>query len=243
MNILCLDIGNTSISLCESRNLKLGKLKRVPCSDDFMKVFSNYDLDSINQVLLCSVVPNITDIIINFFDAKKIDIFEINYKSDYIKLLVDNPMEVGNDRICNVAAIKKLYKSPSIIIDFGTATTYDVTNENGDFIGGAIAPGIDISANYLIEKTALLKGTVYQFPNKIIGKNTITNIQSGVMYGGLESVKGMIKLIKKEINYINPNIIITGGFGQIISSSLHIKHDYIELLTIKGMLDIFNSSN
>jgi len=242
MNILCIDIGNTSISYCYVKNNQLEKLNRISNSDNLFKEISRDKTENIDLLLLCSVVPKLTSVIFKYAKSKKLNIYEINYKSNYIKLLVNNPSEVGNDRICNVAAIKKLYNSPSIIIDFGTATTYDITNKDGNFIGGAIAPGIDVSANYLIKKTALLKETIYQFPRNIIGKNTQENIQSGVMYGGLESVKGMIKLIKNEMK-VNLNIIVTGGFGKIISSHLDIKHDYIEKLTIRGMLDIYNHSN
>ena len=101
MNILCLDIGNTSISLCDSKKFKLGKLIRVPSSENFTKVFSNYTLDTIDQVLLCSVVPKITSTVIDFFKSKQIDIFEINYKLNYVKLLVDNPSEVGSAILLN----------------------------------------------------------------------------------------------------------------------------------------------
>ena len=242
MNILSIDIGNTSISYCNIQNNKLGELNRESNIDNLFKIFSNHESKNIDLVLICSVVPKQTSSIVKYFKSSNVNTFEIDYKLNYIKLLVDSPSEVGNDRICNVAAVKKIYESPSIIIDFGTDTTYDITDVDGNFIGGAIAPGIDVSANYLIEKTALLKKTIYQFPKNIIGKNTQENIQSGVMHGGLESVKGMIKLIKSQMN-VELNVIITGGFGEIISKHLDIKHDYIEKLTIKGMLDIFNSSS
>ena len=159
-----------------------------------------------------------------------------------MNFLVDAPSEIGNDRICNIAGAHKYSDSASIIIDFGTATTYDVINDGGDFIGGAIAPGIDISADYLISKTAQLKNTIYKFPDNVIGTNTTSNIQSGVMFGGLESVKGMVKLIKKEINNLSAEVIITGGFGLLISNALETKHTYSETLTIEGMLEIFFSS-
>ena len=131
------------------------------------------------------------------------------------------------------------YNSESIVIDFGTATTYDIINDKGEFIGGAIAPGIDISADYLIKKTALLKNTIYKFPKNVIGKNTTSNIQSGVMYGGLGSIEKMINLIQEETQNHNIKIIITGGFGLLISNALQIQHSYIENLTIQGMLEIF----
>ena len=239
MKLLCLDIGNTSITICDYKNEKLGEITRVASDENFINQLTRYNLGSFDFIILCSVVPNLTKLLINYCKNHSINIYEINYKNSHLNLHVDNPSEVGNDRICNAIAAKKLNFNPSIIIDFGTATTYDVINNDGDFIGGAIAPGIDVSADYLINKTALLKDTIYKFPPKVIGKNTISNIQSGVMYGGLASVEGMIKLIDAEIDNVSNNIIITGGFGKLISKKINIKHTYIESLTIEGMLQVF----
>ena len=194
------------------------------------KVTSDNDTEVIKQIK-------------ELFNTKNIEIFEVSYKNSGINLEVDNPSEVGADRICNVSAANKIYGSPSIIIDFGTATTYDITNDEGNFIGGAIAPGIDVSADNLISKASLLKDTVYQFPKSIIGKNTTSNIQSGVMFSGLHSVRGMIKQIKDEMKSLSPNVILTGGFGKLISEALDVEHIYNESLTIEGMLNIYNKSN
>ena len=242
MNLLCLDIGNTSIAICKSNKKILGPLNRVPTSKNFTEILSDYDLKSIDSIIMCSVVPELTNILVNYCKSNNIDIFEINYKKSSINFLVDTPSEIGNDRICNIEGARKYSNSVSIIIDFGTATTYDVINDDGNFIGGAIAPGIDISADYLISKTAQLKNTIYKFPDNVIGTNTTSNIQSGVMWGGLESVKGMVGLIKKEISSPNAKVIITGGFGLLISNALEIKHTYSGTLTIEGMLEIFFDS-
>ena len=239
MKLLCLDIGNTSITICDYKNQELGEITRVASNENFINQLTNYNIGNFDFIILCSVVPNLTKLLISYCKNNSINIYEINYKNSHLNLHVDNPSEVGNDRICNAIAAKKLNFNPSIIIDFGTATTYDVINLDGDFIGGAIAPGIDVSADYLINKTALLKDTIYKFPPKVIGKNTVSNIQSGVMYGGLASVEGMIKLIDAEIDDVSNNIIITGGFGKLISKKININHTYIESLTIEGMLQVF----
>ena len=242
MILLCLDIGNTSITICKSNKKMLGTLNRIPTSKNFTEILSDYDLKSIDSIIMCSVVPELTNILVNYCKSNNIDIFEINYKKSSMNFLVDTPSEIGNDRICNIVGARKYSNSASIIIDFGTATTYDVINDDGDFIGGAIAPGVDISADYLIAKTAQLKNTIYKFPDNVIGTNTTSNIQSGVMFGGLESIKGMVELIKKEMNSLNAKVIITGGFGLLISNTLETKHTYSETLTIEGMLEIFFSS-
>ena len=242
MNILCLDIGNTSITFSEVYN-DITQLKRLSRSKDAINFFKNYNTDNIEEVVISSVVPNLSNQIIENFKSKQIRVFEISYKNCGICLLVQNPSEVGNDRICNIAAANKLYGGKSIVIDFGTATTYDITNEKGAFIGGAIAPGIDVSADNLISKASLLKETVYQFPSSIIGDDTTSNIQSGVMFSGLYSVKGMINHIKNEVQFSNPYIILTGGFGKLISEGLDINHIYNENLTIEGMIDIYTRCN
>ena len=155
---------------------------------------------------------------------------------------VPAPETVGADRICNIAASLKLYKNPVIIVDFGTATTYDVVNKNGYFIGGAIAPGIKTSAQYLISKAALLNDTDLKFPKKIIGKDTKENIQSGIMYGAIDQVEGMIKRINNETK-INNHIILTGGFSKLLSPKLKINHTLDIDLTLKGMIFIYESNN
>ena len=138
------------------------------------------------------------------------------------------------------AAITKI-KGDCIVLDFGTATTYDVINKKQEFIGGAIAPGIDVSANYLIKKAALLKNTILEFPEKIIGKNTKTNIQSGVMYSAIYSIEGMVENINRELNS-EPNLILTGGFSSLISPKLSFKHTLEPNLTLEGIRLIYEES-
>tara|TARA_Y100001970_G_scaffold291257_1_gene427730 strand:- start:684 stop:1415 length:732 start_codon:yes stop_codon:yes gene_type:complete len=240
MKFLLLDIGNTSIAYSITSNNQISNINRIKNKENIEKFLKSIDLNGIDKAIICSVVPNISNNIILILKSKGIDSFQINHLNSGIKLLVNNPSEVGSDRICNVVGANKI-KSPAMIIDFGTATTYDITNDEGDFIGGAISPGIDISADYLVNQAALLKDTVYNFPDLIIGKTTESNIQSGVMYGGLFSVMGMINAIKEELKNPNLDIIITGGFGKLISNKLKIKHEYIESLTMDGMLKIYSN--
>ena len=243
MNTLCLDIGNTSITYCKVLDNALQPLNRLSKFDNTVDFFNCYDIDSINQIVISSVVPELSQQIVNLFQAKDLNIFEISHKNCEINLKVEKPSEVGNDRICNVAGANKLYGGESIIVDFGTATTYDIADKEGSFIGGAISPGIDVSADNLIAKASLLKETIYQFPDSIIGNTTTSNIQSGVMFSGLYSVRGMINQIIKETKFADPNIILTGGFGELISNKLDINHIYNETLTIEGMIDIYKRAN
>ena len=240
--MLLIDIGNTNIvyALYDGNNYILNK-RMLPKNnlEHIMNELSHY---TINYVAIASVVPNITNQYLKQFKEKfNIEPFVVSYKNANIKLIVDSNKEVGPDRICNVkAAIKKTDKN-CIVIDFGTATTYDVINDKKEFIGGAIAPGIQVSGTYLIEKAALLQNTDLEFPEKYIGKNTKTNIQSGIMYGALHSIEGMVKNIKKELNH-KSDIILTGGFSQLISSKLSFQHKLEPNLTIEGIKLIFEEN-
>ena len=233
--ILLIDIGNTN-TVCalydNNTYIKSKRIEQIENTHTTFEIFLNYDIKFIS---ICSVVPNSTNIYINKIKKIfKIDPFIVSHKNSNITLKVDEPNEVGADRICNIKAAIKKIEGACIVIDFGTATTYDIINKRKEFIGGAIAPGIDVSANYLIKKAALLKETILEFPKEIIGKNTKTNIQSGVMYGAIYSIEGMIKHIISELEE-NTTIILTGGFSSLISPKLSIKHILDSTLTLDGI--------
>lgn len=176
------------------------------------------------RIGISSVVPSIDkileEVIETLFNQQPFFITS-NIKLPF-QLLVDNPSEVGADRICNIIAGFKKYGGPLIIVDFGTATVYDVISKEGNFIGGVIAPGIQTSARALYQAAEKLPEVELQFPVKVIGTNTITNMQSGIMFGALDAFEGMIKRIKNEINE-EPKIILTGGFSKLIASKSSLK--------------------
>ena len=211
--------------------------------DEGMISSSNSAYGNLNHIAISSVVPKMTDIYWKLFMKNyNIDSFIISHENAGITLKVDSHEEVGNDRICNVRAANEFTPKSCLVIDFGTATTYDVINDKQEFIGGAIAPGIDVSANYLIKKAALLKSATFKFPENIIGKNTSTNIQSGVMFGAINSIEGMISMIQNEIKS-ELSIILTGGFSQLISSKLSYKHILKPNLTLDGIRLIYKDNN
>jgi len=229
--ILCIDIGNTNIVSAIWDGKKFIDFSRIETyNSNIFEANHNFD-----KVALSSVVPNLTKLYIEHYTTKhNINPIVIDYLNCGIKLDVDNPMEVGPDRICNAFAASQLEKGPTIVVDFGSATTYDIIDKNGCFIGGAIAPGIDVSANNLIQKAALLKEVAFTFPDSVIGKNTIANLQSGIMFSGLDAIEGMLKRISKELDE-EANIYLTGGFSSIISSKLEISHKLFPMLTLEGI--------
>ena len=240
---IAIDIGNTSITCGLFKKENLIQTFNTNSKEELKEYLKNVSTHKIKKIIICSVVPKLDKYFKNYFDKTyQCKIHFIDYTNSQLALNVDKPETVGNDRLCNIYATIKLYHTPSIIVDFGTATTYDVINSNNEFIGGAIGAGVETSANYLIKKAALLSKTDLQFPKNVIAKNTKENIQSGIMYGALDQVEGMISRIKKE-NNLNYTILLTGGFSTLLSPYLSINHILDIDLTLKGivLIDAINN--
>ena len=233
--IMLIDIGNTNIVCVIYDGKDYLHCKRFISDESKIENISDFNKYPIQEIAICSVVPKLTELCIkNISDVFEIYPFIVSHKNAKVILKVDTPSDVGADRICNARGIIDVTHDSCIVIDFGTATTYDVINSNQEFIGGAIAPGIDVSGKYLIENASLLKDTVFNFPKTVIGTSTTTNLQSGIMYGGLYSVYGMIKHIEEELNE-HCKIFLTGGLSTLISSKLNIKHKVLPNLTLDGL--------
>ena len=234
--ILCIDIGNTNVVTALWDGKKYLNEHRQVSVVGLKECLSHIDFRTVSKIIIRSVVPKLTYEYINKLEKlTSITPFIVDWQNCNLKLDVERPHEVGADRICNSFAAQKILSTPIVVVDFGSATTYDVIDANGAFIGGAIAPGIDISAHHLINKTALLKSTALQFPEKAVGRNTQTNLQSGIMFGGIDSVNGMLNRIQTEMNWENLNIILTGGFSSLISPELEKPHHLLPHLTLDGM--------
>lgn len=232
---LIIDIGNTNSVYAILNDNKYVYKRRLSPNENLKNVVNEISNYNIHFIAIASVVPKQTIFHIDTFQKYfNIVPFLVTHKNANVKLNVDNINEVGADRICNVKAALNIVDNNCIIIDFGTATTYDVINHKKQFIGGAIAPGIKVSALNLINKAAMLNETSLIFPEKYIGKNTKTNIQSGIMFSAIHSIEGMIKNIKLELNG-NTDIILTGGFSQLISPKLNVKHRLDLNLTLNGI--------
>ena len=240
MNLTCIDIGNTEIDIATFNSNNQFSVSNYNSHDDsileFFKLNSNPSLiKQFDNIAISSVVPKIEKKIIDKIQTLNLGHFSVSHLNSKIFLDVDSPKEVGNDRLCNmkVAIEKKMY--PAIIIDFGSATTYDVIDDKGFFIGGVIAPGIDVSAENLFKRAAQLNKVDYRLPKSVIGKNTTTNLQSGIMYGAIDSINGMLDRLKKEAKNEISNVILTGGFSNVLSP--YIKHNHIldTNMTISGI--------
>ena len=239
---LALDIGNSHVTCGIHENGKWVHTLRIPSNLDFWSRFITLKEYTIKNAAISSVVPKLTPVYVeavrNIFH---IDIIIITHENAGVELLVDSPEDVGADRICNVAAAKELVGTPAIVGDIGSATNYDVVDEKGAFIGGAIAPGIEVAAHTLIERAALLKETAITIPKTAVGKNTESNLQSGIMLGAIDLVDGMFTRIMYEMKWAECNVIVTGGFGGLISPHLKTEHNYLPNLTLEGIRIICES--
>ena len=237
---LVIDIGNTFIKCAIFKSTNIIDRISIQSVNQLLDFLKKYDLD---KIIISSVVPEKNKEFIKYIDNHiNTKIHFISYKDTELKLNVENPASIGNDRICNIFAAIKLYNIPAIVIDFGTATTYDVINSKKEFIGGIISPGVETSVDNLISKAELLNQIDFKFPKSVIGKNTKTNIQSGIMFGAVSQVEGLINRIELESNQ-KYNIILTGGFSKLLSKVLSINHTVDVDLTLKGMFHIDESFN
>ena len=235
--LLAIDIGNTNIVCAIFDGNKIVDELRIESSPETIDQFHNFTSNTVGRVIISSVVPKLTEIYNEICTSLyQTNPFVVQYNNvPDLMLEVDEPPQVGADRICNTIAAVKLHKLPCVVVDSGTAVKYDVIDKSGAFIGGAIAPGMDISARYLFDKAALLRETAFTFPENSVGKNTDTNLQSGIMFSAVDAIDGMLSRIEKEMGWDDLNVILTGGFSTLLSPELDHQHFLDIHLTLRGL--------
>ena len=245
MNIVG-DIGNSDTKVCIIKNKKIFKKIIFPTKLLTKSYFDNkikfIKKHKITSSLFCSVVPKKFEIIKNVlnrsYSIKSYELKKIDLK-DIIKIKV-NIKQIGSDRLANSISVSKL-NSNYIIIDFGTATTFDVIIKN-NYYGGIIAPGINLSIKSLKNNASLIPNFTLQKVKKVIGKNTLSALRSGFFWGYTGLINNIIKLIKIETKK-NFKIIVTGGYSHLFKSSLDYKVSIDKDITIKGLIKIINKKN
>lgn len=244
--LLVLDVGNTNIVLGLFQDDKLIHQWRVTSdrnrtADELRLTMrsllaeANIDPAHITGVAIASVVPSLNlPLAAAFEPLGSGEIGFLTSETSPIILDVETPHTVGADRIANCIAAHALHGGPILILDFGTATTFDLAAEDGRFLGGAIAPEMRLAARALTERAAQLHSVELKVPESVIGKNTVTNIQAGVVLGYLDLVDGLIKRFRQEVG--TPlQVIATGGKGEMFYHNLYSIELYDPVLTLKGL--------
>ena len=234
--LLAIDIGNSQINLALFREENLVKACFFP-KDDWKKFpFKKFiGKKEVNKIFLASVVPSLTKKVALFCKKNLSLKAKIIIAEDCgIPIRIKNPKEVGVDRVLNTLAAFSIYRKAAIIVDTGTTTTIDLVSGKGAYLGGIILPGLGISAEALAGKTALLPEVKLKTPKSLIGKDTISAIQSGIIYGSAESISGLIKGIKKEYKK-NLLVVGTGGWIKLLAPLVKTIDKIEPHLTLKGL--------
>ena len=249
--ILTLDIGNTNIKTALFNGPDMVKYWRLSTniqnsSDEYgitlVNLFNHAGIptDAVEGIIISSVVPTINFTIEhmcqNYFDQSPT--FVVPGVKTGINIKYENPRELGSDRIANAVAAYEEYGAPTIFIDFGTATTFGVIDEGGAFLGGCICPGIKLASEALVSGTAKLPRFELTRPERVIGRTTLTNLQSGMYYGYVGLVRNIVRAIKQELGR-EATVVATGGMAVMVADESKVIDKLDGLLTLKGLRLIY----
>ncbi|MBO0869015.1 MAG: type III pantothenate kinase [Micromonosporaceae bacterium] len=224
--LLCIDIGNTNTVLATFEGEKLVHSWRIKTdaratADELGLLYRGLlaaDNAALTGIAACSTVPmalrSLRTMLTRYYGDIPAVILEPGTRTG-VPLSIDNPKEVGADRVANTLAAHTLYGGPSIVVDFGTSTNFDVVSSRGEFLGGVLAPGIEISVDALAARAAQLRKVELVRPPRVIGKNTVECLQSGVVYGFAGQVDGVVRRIISELGPVTA-VVATGGLAPVV---------------------------
>ena len=250
--LIALDIGNTNVTAGVFDGDRLVASWRL--STDAHRLADEYALQlqsllpmkgvataQVTEVAMCSVVPPLTgvfqDTVRALFNVEPL-VVEAGTKTG-VRIQYDNPRDVGADRVVDAAAAYHLYGGPAIVVDFGTATVFDAISSDGSYVGGAISPGLNVSAESLFLSTSQLRRVELTAPATAIGKNTIHALQSGLVFGYVGLVEAMVRRFKDELGAPGATVVATGGLARLISSETSCLDVVDQELTLRGLHYIF----
>jgi type III pantothenate kinase len=244
--IICVDIGNTTTTLGIVDRTSVKHAWRVMTEDrtedeygvivDSLLARDRVDRGSIGTAGLCSVVPSETGNVVKALSViLGIDVVVVDGNTDFgMDVATDNPAEVGGDRIANAIGVLCEYGGPAIVVDVGTATTFDYVSARGEYRGGVIAPGLVAGARDLWKRARMLPAVEIRRPSAVIGTNTIACMQGGIYYGCISQIEGIVKRMWRELGS-ECRVIVTGGRAELVWEDLDLEVQYDPHLTLKGL--------
>ena len=245
--LLAVDIGNTNISIGVFQGQDLKATWRIATdahrlTDEYGVILNDLlplkgvAVDQITEATFCSVVPPLTPVFQELCQTYfKVDPLVVGSGiKTGVRIIYDNPRDVGADRIVDAAAALHLYGGPAIVVDFGTGTVFDAVSKDGDYLGGAIAPGINIAAEALIQRSSILRRIELAPPPNVVGKNTVHAMQSGLILGYASLVEGMVSRFKKELGE-EAKVVATGGLAWVIDGVTRAFDTVNQDLTLIGL--------
>jgi type III pantothenate kinase len=249
--LLAVDIGNTNINIGVFNRDKLKATWKIATgvhrmADEYASLLihlfehEGVAVTQITDAILCSVVPPLAGVFEEMCRhyLKVVPLLvEAGVKTG-IRIAMDNPREVGADRIVNAVAAHHLYGGPVIVIDLGTATTFDAVSKDGDYLGGAIAPGIAIATEALFARTAVLPRVELTHPKRAIGRNTVAAMQSGIVFGYAGLIEGIVTRIQQELKG-EAKIVATGGYADLLARETPVIEEVNSDLTLTGLRLIY----
>ncbi len=252
--LLAIDVGNTETVVGVFRDQELAwrwRMATVPdrTADELALLFGGFlqqqelSFDrNVTGVVLSSVVPSATqalrEMVRRYFRFPPV-VVEPGVKTG-VPVLTDNPKEVGADRIVNALAAFTRFGGPCVVVDFGTATTFDCVSERGEYVGGVIAPGLQVAARALFEHTARLPLVELVAPGAAIGKNTVESVQSGLIFGYASLIDGMVERIAKELGHLT--VVATGGLAPAVIDECRTVDHHEPWLTLEGLRLVFEKN-
>jgi len=249
--LLAVDVGNTNVTMALFEGERLAADWRVTSRREWTadevavelrQLFSlqGLELGVVTGVVISSVVSTINPALVEasrrYLKCEPVMVGP-GVKTG-VRIRYDNPKDVGADRIANALAAYSKYGGPVIVIDFGTAVTYDAINADGDYLGGAIAPGVEISLDALVSQTAMLRRVEPVAPDSVIGRNTVASIQSGLVWGFVAQVEGMVKRMADELGG-TARVVATGGQASLVAGLTPVIETTDPLLTLDGLRLIY----
>ncbi len=253
MSLLAIDIGNTNIhlGLWHNNSWSLSWRARTVADkmpDEYGVLVRNFlnsagiGYSEVRGIVIGSVVPPLTysfnELVERYFEQEPL--FVSSKINIGLPIAIDQPEQAGADRLANAAAVKALHGGgPAIVVDFGTATNFDIVSADNEYIGGALAPGVNVAADALVNRAARLHKVDLQPPPNPIGRNTIHAMQSGIFWGYIGLVEGLVKRIKDSLEAPQAKVIATGGLAPLIARHTHVIDTIESELTLDGMRVIY----